>query len=208
MLASSIKRCLAVFALVALASCGSSRLVKQESNPDYVGKSFKSVMVVAVTTDQIIRRTYEDRVVARLEKRGLKGTPSYSLIGSRGKVEEAELREAVARAGAEGVLVSRVTRVDRSTGTVSGTTVAVGYGGYGGVGFYGYYGGAWDVVTTAPQQVTGPTWTASETRLFDARNGALAWTGVVDTRENDNLGEALTEYVDMIFDAMVSDRVL
>jgi hypothetical protein len=204
----AVKRCVLAVMLAALASCATSRLVQQQSNPDYVGKSFKSVMVVAVTTDQIVRRTYEDRMVARLEKRGLKGIPAYSLIGSRGKVEEAELREAIARSGAEGVLVSRVTRVDRSTGTVSGTTVAVGYGGYGGVGFYGYYGGAWDVATTAPQQVTGPTWTASETRLFDARNGALAWTGVVDTRQNDNLGEALTEYVDMIFDAMASDRVL
>jgi hypothetical protein len=195
----------AVLAAMLLASCTTSRLVTQQANPDYVGKSFKSVMVVAVTPDQMVRRTFEDRVVALLGKRGLKGIPAYSLLGSRGQVEEAELRDAIARSGAEGVLITRVTRVDQSSGYVSGATVSVGYGG---VGMYGYYGGVWQTVETAPQKITGPTWTLSETRLFDAKSGVLAWTGIVDTRKSDDAGAALTEYVEIIFDAIVSGRVL
>jgi len=192
--------CLAILTLAVLPGCATSRLVSQQSNPDYVGKSFKTVMVVGVATDEIVRRTFEDRVTALLDKRGLKGVPAYSVVGSRGKLEEADLREAIARSGAEGVLITRVTRVDRESGTVPGATV--------GVGLYGYYGGVWQTVTTAPQQISGPSWTLSETRLFDARTGALAWTGIVDTRENDDLGAALTQYVNIIFDAMVRDRVL
>jgi len=194
-------------ALVFLASCSTSRMVAQQSNPDYVGKSFKSVMVVAVTADEIVRRTYEDRMVALLGERGLQGIPAYSVIGKRGKVEEAALRDAIARSGAEGVLITRVTQVDQLSGYSNAATVTAGYG-YGWGGFYGYYDGVWETSTVAPQKVSGPTWTVSETRLFDAKNGALAWTGVVDTRENDNLGKALTGYVGMIFDAMVRDRVL
>jgi hypothetical protein len=189
-------------ALALLASCAASRLVAQQSNPDYVGKSFKSVMVVAVTKDELIRRTFEDRMVALLGRRGLKGIPAYAAVGSRGQVEEADLRQAIARSGAEAVLVTRVTRVDRSSGTVPGATVTVG------TGFYGYYSGVWQTVDVAPQKITGPSWTVSETRLFDAKNGVLAWTGVVDTRENDDLGAALTQYINVIFDAMVNDRVL
>ena len=192
----------ALAALALLAGCATSRLVAQQSNPDYVGKSFKSVMVVAVTRDELVRRTFEDRMVALLGRRGLKGIPAYAAVGSRGQVEEADLRQAIARSGAEGVLVTRVTRVDRSSGTVPGATVAVG------TGFYGYYSGVWQTVDLPPQKVTGPSWTVSETRLFDAKNGALAWTGVVDTRENDDLGAALTQYIDVVFDAMVNDRVL
>ena len=204
-----MRRCLAMLgaaaaALALLAGCATSRLVSQQANPDYVGKSFKSVMVVAVTRDDLVRRTFEDRMVALLGKRGAKGIPAYDAIGSRGQVEEAELRGAVARSGAEGVLVTRVTRIDRSSGTLPGATVYLGIGG----GFYGYYSTVWDAVTVAPQKITGPSWTVSETRLFDAKNGALAWTGVMDTRENDDLGAALTQYIEVIFDAMVSDRVL
>ena len=199
------KRCLgilgAAFAGIALlAGCTTSQLVSQQSNPDYVGKSFKSVMVVAVTRDELIRRTFEDRMVALLGRRGTKGIAAYTAVGSRGQVEEAELRQAIARSGAEGVLVTRVTRVDRSSGTLPGATVAVG--------LYGYYSGVWETVVLAPQKITGPSWTVSETRLFDAKSGVLAWTGVMDTRENDDLGAALTQYINVIFDAMVSDRVL
>jgi hypothetical protein len=196
----AVMRWLVILTLAVLPGCTTSRLVSQQSNPDYVGKSFKSVMVVGVTSDEIVRRTFEDRVATLLDKRGLKGIPAYSVAGSRGKVEEADLREAIARSGAEGVLITRVTRVDRESGTVPGATV--------GVGLYGYYGGVWQTVTTAPQQISGPSWTLSETRLFDARTGALAWTGIVDTRENDDLGAAMTQYVNIIFDAMVRDRVL
>jgi hypothetical protein len=187
-------------ALALLAGCATSRLVAQQSNPDYVGKSFRSVMVVAVTADDLVRRTFEDRMVALLGRRGTKGIPAYAVVGSRGQVEEADLRQAIARSGAEGVLVTRVARVDRSSGTVPGATVTVG--------LYGYYSGVWQTVYLAPQKITGPSWTVSETRLFDAKNGVLAWTGVVDTRENDNLDAALTQYLGVIFDAMVSDRVL
>ncbi|HET9707366.1 MAG TPA: hypothetical protein VFP39_03585, partial [Gemmatimonadales bacterium] len=194
----------AAAALALLAGCATSQLVSQQANPDYVGKSFKSVMVVAVTADDLLRRAYEDRMAALLGKRGLKGIPSYAAVGSRGQVEEAELRQAVARSGAEGVLVTRVTRVDRSSGTLPGGTVAVGVGG----GFYGYYSTVWDSVTVGPQRITGPSWTVSETRLFDAKTGVLAWTGTVETRENDDLGAALTQYLDLIFDTMVNNRVL
>jgi len=194
------KHCAAFAALALLAGCATSRLISQQSNPDYVGKTFKSVMVVAVTSDELIRRTFEDRMIALLGKRGLKGIPAYAAVGSRGHVEEADLRQAIARSGAEGVLVTRVTRVDRSSGTVPGATVMVG--------FYGYYSTVWQTVNVSAQKITGPSWTVSETRLFDAKNGVLAWTGVMDTRENDDLSAALTQYIDVIFDAMVSDRVL
>jgi hypothetical protein len=154
-------------------------------------------MVVAVTTDELVRRTFEDRMVALLGKRGVKGIPAYAALGgSRGRVEEAALREAIARSGAEGVLVTRVARVDRSSTTTSAATV--------GIGFYGY----WETVNLPPQNISGSSTTVSETRLFDARNGVLAWTGIVDTPENDNLKAALTQYINVIFDAMVHDRVL
>lgn len=193
-------RYLAIVLLAGLAGCFTSRLVKQQANPDYVGKPFKTIMVVGVTTDEIVRRTYEDRVTALLDKRGLKGVPAYSMIGSRRTLDEAALREAVAQSGVERVLITRVTRMARESVTAPGATV--------GVGLYGYYGGVWQTVTTGPQQINGPSWTVSETQLFDAKTGTLAWSGIVDTRENDDLGAALTQYISMVFDAMVRDRVL
>lgn len=193
-------------ALLLLAGCTStSQMVSQQANPDYVGKSFKSVMVVAVTADEIVRRTYEDRMVALLAKRGVKGIPSYSAVGKRGKVEEAALRQAVASSGANAVLITRATRTERTKTNIAGATLAVGYGG----GYYGFYSGIWDTVTVGPQTVvSGPTWTITETRLFDEKTGAVAWTGIMDTKESGDLSAALTQYIEVVFDAMVRDRVI
>jgi hypothetical protein len=179
------KRCLAALAALALlAGCATSRLVSQQANPEYVGKSFKSVMVVAVTGDEVLRRTFEDRVVAHLGRRGIKGVQAYSVIGGRGRVEEAVLREAIARSSVEGAF-------------------GIGWG-----GFYGSYMGMWETVSVGPQTVSGPSWMASDTRLFDAKNGALAWIGRLESKKYDNLDAALTQYINLVFSAMVSDRVL
>jgi hypothetical protein len=198
-------RRLAIAALAVLAGCATSQLVSQKVNPDYVGKPLKRVMVVAVTEDEITRRTYEDRVIALLGKRGIEGIAGYSAVGKRGKVEEAELRQAIARSGVEGVMITRVTSVEQSKIELSGTEVAVGYG-WG--GFYGYYAGVWTTVSAPPRSEAGQRFTVSETRLFDARNGALAWTGIVGTKESDDFNAALTQYIEVIFDAMVGDRVI
>lgn len=193
-----------ILALVC-AACATSRMLKQEANPDYVGKPFKSVMVVAVTADEIVRRSFEDRIVALLAQRKVKGIPGYSAVRHRGKVQEAELRQAIAQSGVEGVLITRITSVDQATINLPGSTVAVSYG-WG--GFYGFYSGVWDTVSTPPDSAKGQAITVSETRLFDAKSGALAWTGLVRTGETDQLDAALRQYIDLIFDAMVSDRVL
>jgi hypothetical protein len=205
-----VKRCLAILttfaALALLAGCATSKLVSQKANPDYVGKkSFKTVMVVAVTADEMVRRPFEDRMVAHLAKRGVKGIPGYAAVAKRGKVEEAELKEAIARSGADGVLITRITGMDRSSVNLAESTVAVGYG-WG--SFYGYYSGVWTTVSTPAQTVSGPTWTVSETRLFDAKSGTLAWTGIMDSKETNKLDAALTQYIEVVFDAMVGDRVL
>jgi hypothetical protein len=203
------KRCLAFVSaacivLALLAGCAGSRMLSQQANPEYTGKPFKSVMVVAVTADEIVRRTFEDRIVALLAKRGVKGIPAYTVVTKRGRVQEAELREAVAGSNAEAVLVTRVIRVERSSGTIPAASLTVGYG----TGFYGFYSGVWDTVNVSAQTVTGPSWTLSEARLFDAKNGVPAWTGIVDSPESNNLDGALTQYINIIFDAMVQDRVL
>ena len=191
-------------ALALLTGCTASSLVSQQANPEYVGKTFKSVMVVAVTADEIVRRTYEDRMVALLAKRGVKGIPGYDAIGGRGKVTEAALRQAVTKSDAEGVLITRVTSMDRVKTHVSGGNLMIGYGG----GYYGFYSGVWDVVSVGAQDVSGEQWAVTETRLFDARKEVLAWTGFVDTKETKNFNAALTQYLGIVFDAMVRDRVI
>ena len=210
----STVRCLralsvAVVALAFAAGCAPNRLLHQQANPEYVGKPFKRVLVVAVTKENVLGRVYEDRMVALLGERGIKGVPAYASLGSAGAVDEATLRGAIAKTGADGVLITRTTSVDESTVTTPGYTVSVGYG-WG--GFYGYYSGAWQTSYVPPQTtVVGPTRTVSETRLFDAKSGTLAWSCMIGTTDRDGESDSaasVQQYAGIVFDAMARDGII
>lgn len=200
---------LAIAAAVALAGCASSRLLQQHANPQYAGKPFKRVLVVAVTKDDLARRVFEDRMVALLSQRGIEGVRGYSVLSRSGAAEEAVLRRVIAETGVDGVFLARATRVEETTINTPGYNVAVGVGtGWG--GFYGYYNTIWQTTYVPPSQTSGPSRTVSETRLYDARTGTLAWSGTVATteRDGDTLGAEIQQYVDIVFEAMVRDGVV
>ena len=199
----------AVVALASVASCAPNRLLQQRANPEYVGKPFKRVLVVAVTQENVLGRVYEDRMVALLGQRGIKGVPAYASLGTAGAVDEATLRGVIAKTGVDGMLITRTTSVDEATVTSPGYTVTVGYG-WG--GFYGYYAGVWQTSYVPPQTTAvGPTRTVSETRLFDARTGALAWSGMIGTTDRDGESDSaasVNQYAGIVFDAMSRDGII
>lgn len=200
---------LAFVALAGVAGCASNRLLHQQANPEYVGKPFKRVLVVAVTKENVLGRVYEDRMVALLSQRGIKGVPAYASLGTAGAVDEATLRSVIAKTGADGMLITRTTSVNEATVTTPGYTVSVGYGWS---GFYGYYSGVWQTSYVPPQTTAvGPTRSVSETRLFDAKSGTLAWSGMIGTTDRDGESDtaaSVQQYAGIVFDAMVRDGII
>ena len=211
MMSSSARRigALAVLAAAALllAACAPSSLVQQQTNPEYAGKKvFKRILVVGGAKDDLARRVFEDDAVARLKQRGIEGVPGYTVLPKPGPVGEAQIRKVVAQTGVDGVLMSRVIAVDAAALKTGGYTVFVGVG-YG--GFYGFYDGFWDAVNVPVTTTSGPTTTVSDTRLFDTRNGAMVWSGMVDTEDRGrSLSSNLQQYLGVVFDAMIQAGVI
>ena len=199
----------ALLAAACTAGCGSNRLLDHQANPEYVGKPFKRVLVVAVTNENVLGRIYEDRMVALLGQRGVQGIPGYSALGVTGAVDEATLRSVIAKTNADAMLITRTIAVDQATVTSRGQTAVVGVG-WG--GFYGFYSGVWKSVYVPPQtQNVGPPVSTSETRLFDARSGTLAWRGVIATKDRDgdsDTASSVQKYAGIVYDAMASDGII
>jgi hypothetical protein len=207
---STARRALALALVAACAAgCATNRLVDHQANPAYVGKPFKRVLVVAVTNENVLGRIYEDRMVALLGQRGVQGIPAYSALGVTGAVDEATLRAVIAKTGADAMLITRTIAVDQATVTSRGQTAVVGVG-WG--GFYGFYSGVWKSVYVPPQtQSVGPPVSTSETRLFDARSGNLAWRGVIATKDRDgdsDTASSVQKYAGIVYDAMAGDGVI
>jgi len=210
----------AAIALLVLAGCAtrSTTLDAQWVNPDFAGRqSVRNVLVMAAIRDSTNRRTFEDRMVAVLTAAGVKAVQSYRFIPTDGPVSEEQLRRAVADAGVEHALVSRVMNVSQEVivtpGMVMGPTWGPGWGwpgagwGPGWGGFVGYYNTMW--TTTIPPRVTVTENVHADTRVFDARTAAVMWSAATTTSTGwDSVPQLINQFVDVIVETMKKSAVI
>ena len=112
---------LAIGLALILTSCASStKIVNQWVNPEYRAPNFKRIVVVGVTKQPSLRRTFEDEFVSRLTTEGVDAVPSYRYIPEDGEVAEARLQEAVRQANADAALITRLVTVEKKTEVVPG----------------------------------------------------------------------------------------
>jgi hypothetical protein len=214
----AISAATAVFLLV-LSGCAtrSTTLDAQWVNPEFAGqRSVRSVMVMSAIRDSTNRRLFEDRMVSVLSAAGVKAVQSYNFIPADGPVSEAQLRRAVADAGVEHALVSRVinvtTEVNVTPGMVMGPSWTPGWGWSGGWGpgwggFAGYYNTMW--TTSIPPRVTTTQNVHADTRVFDARTAAVVWSAATTTSTGwDSVPQLIDQFVDVIVQTMKKDAVI
>ena len=214
----AISAATAVF-LLALSGCAtrSTTLDAQWVNPEFAGqRSVRSVMVMSAIRDSTNRRLFEDRMVSVLSAAGVKAVQSYKFIPADGPVSEEQLRRAVADAGAEHALVSRVinvtTEVNVTPGMVMGPTWTPGWGWSGGWGpgwggFAGYYNTMW--TTSIPPRVTTTQNVHADTRVFDARTAAVVWSAATTTSTGwDSVPQLINQFVDVIVETMKKSAVI
>lgn len=208
---------LALGALAAVvAACGSGR------RPTQVLTSWKApdaspleprggtVAAAAMIESEAARRTAEDALARELSARGARGVPLYTLTAARGAEREAEVRAALERAGAVGVVVLRPLAVDREqTVTAPATYVTPAYGAYWG-GYYAYgWGAAWrpDVVAT-PARVRTDTTVSIETVVYSLRQNRLVWAGRSRTVNPRSVDALVTEVAGAVADRLRTEGVL
>jgi len=193
---------LAVLVLtLVFAGCASTRVVHQWINPDVSSPPrFKKFMVIAISKQPGVRRSFEDEFVARLKATGVDGVPGYRFIPEDGPVEESRLGEAVGQAGADATLVTRFVRVEQKY-QVSPYYYppAPGFGFYRGytAAWYGYY-----EPPVYPYEVY-----ISETSLYDTAKNALIWSGTVETTPA-GISKDIARYVEAVIEALQKNNLL
>jgi len=126
---------LLVLVILAILGCATTTLTKSWRNPDYVGRPLNKLLVVGVTTDSDLRRSFEDQFVKELRAAGVEAVPSYVVLPEAGQAERAVLVQAISEAGTDGALITRLIRIDTET-EVAPVFLSAG-------GFYGGYAAAW-----------------------------------------------------------------
>jgi len=185
-----------------LLSCSSTQMVNQWSNPAYTSPSFKKVMVIAVTKQNAIRRTFEDEFAAQLKTRGINAVPSYLYISQDDPVREAVLKQAIKEAGADGVLITRLVRVQQKT------EIAPGY--YApdpAMAVHPLYTTAWNDYYEPPLVYHSEIYTC-ETSLYDTIKNRVVWKGTAQTETTGNISQEIKNYAEVIINAMEEKKLI
>lgn len=195
---------LAACALVA-GGCASTKLTSVWHDPSYTGTVFSRVLVMGVSQETGIRRIFEDEFAAKLKSVGVVATPSYTLIPQDGPADRATLDAAIAKSGAQGVLVTRLLKVERHTQYSPGSVMAVPAVGYH-RNFHGYYSSAW-VHYAAPQRYEYEI-VVLETNLWRPQEGQLIWSGMTESFAPSDVRRATQEFADVIIKALRERRLI
>jgi hypothetical protein len=191
-----------IAAVLGMASCASTQLVNQWSNPAYTSASFKKVMVIAVTKQSGIRRTFEDDFTAQLKAAGVNATPSYLYIAQDGPVGEAVLKQALKESAADAVLITRLVSVQQQT------EVAPGY--YApdpAMAAIPFYTNAWNGYYEPPIVYHSEIYTC-ETSLYDTTKNQVVWKGTAQTEVQGNISQEIKDYASIMIAALKDKKLI
>ena len=188
--------------ILLLSGCGATQIINEWSNPSYSAAAFKRILVIGVSKQASIRRTFEDEFVAHLKAVGVDAVPSYEFIPEVGQVLEPRLKETVRQVGADAVIITRLVRVERKADASPGP-----YGPFPGFGFYRWYSSAW-VGFYEPPRLNFYDIYISETSLYDVKQDQLVWIGIAKTTELGDIGKEIKEYVETVIKALDKKNLL
>ncbi|HEY7318540.1 MAG TPA: hypothetical protein VIE89_13270 [Candidatus Binatia bacterium] len=192
---------LAITVCAVLTACAAStKIVNQWVSPDYISPRFKKIMVIGVSKQPSIRRTFEDQFVNKLRATGVEAVPSYVYIPEDGPVDEGRLQAALKQAGADAVIITRLVRVEKKTQVSPGF-----YQPAPAFGFYRGYSAAW-VGYYEPPRVYQYDVYISETSLYDMNQ--LVWSGTVETTSTGDINKEIEGYVAAVIEALKSKNLL
>jgi hypothetical protein len=201
-LSNRLFRTVAAATALTLAACASTELVNQWSNPAYTSPSFKKIMVIGVTKQAGIRRTFEDEFVAQLKAAGVSAIPSYLYIPQDGPVGEAILKQALKEAGADAVMITRLVGVQKKT------EIAPGY--YPpdpAMAVHPLYTTAWNDYYEPPIVYQSEVYT-SETSLYDTFKNQVVWRGTAQTTAPGNLSQEIKNYAGIVISALKEKKLI
>jgi len=196
--------CLALVMLVA--ACASTTLTGAWKNPAYDGGAFHRLLVVGATDSPTDRRIFEDTFSGALRAAGIDAVASYTLIPEEGKIDENALKDAVRGQGLQGVVMTRLVRIDKQTVVTPGyvsTLPSVRYRD----SLYGYYSTAW-APYGRPPEVREVESAVLETTLWDAADSKLVWTGTTSTFAPSNVQSATADFATVVISELKARELL
>lgn len=174
-------------------------------------KSFKKLLIITVASSEFVQEAFQDRMAAELKKHGVNAVASRRYFTRYTDAERDRFARSIQEAGADYVLLARVTTTSTKEYEDRGTIIGPGGVPHGDVvgveGAYAraFYPGA--IVSAAGGSVKTVT---SEASIFAGKGEKLIWSARVRTSNAQTTTGAdyAPQYVGVILEAMKKDKLL
>lgn len=170
-----------------------TKLEKSWSDPSFTPtmKPFTKVLVIAPLRDVNSQRIAEDKLVSTLRE-GVVGVQSYSYLQPSDtaiSIVESKLK----KDGFDGMIVMRLTTVEKSMSYNPGTTYGGYYGGY--YGYHGYGYGGYYGTGYSPGYYSEDKTFLVETNFYSISDRKLLWSGTTSTLNPTSLDKTLDQII-------------
>ena len=180
-----LKLFLSAVSLCVLVSClPTAQLTKTWTDPSLNAntKPFNKVLVIAQLKDDSTRRTAEDKIVASSSRGNF--VQSYNYLKPSEQEEKLVIKDLL-KDGIDGIILMRLTDIEKTTSYVQGTSYYGGWGYRG--GFYGGYGYGYG----SPGYYQEDKTYYVDTNIYDVKTNKLLWTGTVSAVNPSKLDSTL-----------------
>jgi len=166
-------------AAITLASGKAVKMITSWFNPKYEGHTFHKILVIGVARNPAVRADFEDAMAAQISRPGTETIPGNQILlrpDPSAKLELDYLREQIRANQIDGVVVSRLLKIDKKVISVPGSTYVAPFPYY--YSFYGYLGAVYPVMYD-PGYTEEHTTVSVETNVYatGTPDGDLVWTG-------------------------------
>lgn len=178
-----------------IVGCASTNTPSTWRSPSYNGPAFKKLMVIGLSSRSLNdQQGFENVVVSSLQASGAKAVPGWQYIATDHTPDQATIRAAVAQAGADAVLLVRI----------SGFTTQSNFGGVNIVTPVGpdMYAGWYEPAIIDTQVAT------IYTTLFDVRSAQPVWTFTAPTYDSRSLQKDAPQFASDVTGMLQSSGLL
>lgn len=199
----SLSICFLVLSAAVVSACTTAKPVMEWRDPSYAGGPFDTILIVGISNQETVRRTFENTFVDRLGKDNIKATASFALMPADVRPSEENIKAVISDIKFDAVLITHLVGVTEKEIYHPPTVHMEPYNG----GFYGYYGYVGGYVYE-PGYYSRYERVKLETNLFDTQTEQLVWSMQSETMNPNSEKELIAAKIKTVVERLKFQKLI
>lgn len=186
-------------------SCSPTKLTNTWMDETARGRSVRDVLVIGISDEQAVRRSFEDKFVKRFNDSGVEAVAGWSELPTDKPLDKADIDAAIQRLDIDTLIITHLLGVDQKEVYNPPRTYRVPTHSH--LGYYGYYGIVYDYVHQ-PGYYTTNTKVLLETNLYDANTEKLIWSARSETLNPSSDRQMIDSVINSLIDDLTKNGLI